>query len=276
MKALFGLFKRSPELKIYYFIGRLNPPHPGHIAALIQMIERANADNSVALIILGSGPKRKRTMDNPIPYDTKKAFLRYILPKKLKYSIMQMTTGLADVEQWYQSVLSHIPPPTCVDFIRFAGDKGDNATKLQYMDIHLSKIPKCTSGTIAIPPIMANASTEMSATEVRKTAYKAHLNELKTGISGYEMFREKYSGFYKEFTRNIYLDIIMPILEANPEDIDTYIKTSKMPSKSKSKSKAKTKKIKQMVTEQTQAEQTQAEQTQAEQTQAEQMAAMIK
>jgi hypothetical protein len=244
MEDLFGLFKRSPELKIYYFIGRLNPPHPGHIAALIQMIERANADNSVALIILGSGPKRERTMDNPIPYETKEAFLRYILPKRLKYSIMQMTTGLADVEQWYQAVLSHITPPTCVEFIRFAGDKGNNATKLQYMDTHLSRIPKCTSGTIAIPPLMANASTEMSATEVRKTAYKAHLDQLRTGIDGYEVFRAKYSGFYKEFTRNIYNDILMPVLEASPEDIDMYIQTSKMPSKAKSKSKAKTKKNK--------------------------------
>jgi len=235
MKALFGLFKKSPELKIYYFIGRLNPPHPGHIATLIQMIEMANANNSVALIILGSGPKRERTMDNPIPYETKKAFLRYILPKKLKYSIMQMTTGLADVEQWYQSVLSHIKPPTCVDFIRFAGDKGDNATKLQYMDTHLSKMPKCTSGTIAIPPIMANASTELSATAVRKTAYKAHLNQLRTGIDGYAVFHIAYGEFYKEFTRNIYNDILIPVLEATPEDIDRYIETSKMPSKAKTK-----------------------------------------
>lgn len=237
MKALFGLFKKSPELKIYYFIGRLNPPHPGHIATLIQLIERANANNSVALIILGSGPKRERTMDNPIPYETKKAFLRYILPKKLKYSIMQMTTGLADVEQWYQSVLSHIKPPTCVDFIRFAGNKGDNATKLQYMDTHLSKKPNSTSGTIAIPPIMANASTEMSATAVRKTAYKAHLDQLQKGIDGYTLFHIAYGGFYKEFTKNIYHDIIMPILEASPEDIDRYIETTKMHSKAKAKTK---------------------------------------
>jgi hypothetical protein len=242
MEDLFGLFKKSPELKIYYFIGRLNPPHPGHIEALIQMIQMANADNSVALIILGSGPKRERTMDNPIPYETKEAFLRYILPRGLKYFIMQMTTGLADVEQWYQSVLSHIKPPTCVDFIRFAGDKGNNATKLKYMDDHLSKKPHCKSGTVAIPPVMANASTEMSATTVRKTAYKAHLDELQKGIDGYNVFRAKYGGFYKEFTRNVYNDIIMPALEASPDNIERYLTTTKLPSKSKSKSKSKTKK----------------------------------
>lgn len=243
MEDLFELFKRSPELKIYYFIGRLNPPHPGHIAALIQMIRMANADNSVALIILGSGPKKERTMENPIPYETKEAFLRYILPGELRYFIMQMSSSLADVYQWYNSVLTHIPPPTSVEFIRFAGDKDDNATKLQYMDEHLSKTG--STRTIAIPPVMANALTQMSATRVRKYAYIAHLNELQnvqnaqTGANGYEDFNAKYGGFYREFTRNIYEDIIMPALEATPEQIDAYIKTSKMPSKTKTAKKAK-------------------------------------
>ena len=205
------------------------------------MIRMANADNSVALIILGSGPKKERTMENPIPYETKEAFLRYILPGELRYFIMQMSSSLADVYQWYNSVLTHIPPPRCVDFIRFAGDKGDNATKLQYMDDHLSKPPNCKAGTISIPPVMANASTEMSATQVRKFAYRAHLDQLLRGIDGYEVFNATYGGFYREFTRNIYEDIIMPALEATPEQIDAYIKTSKMPSKSKTAKKAKAK-----------------------------------
>ena len=265
MDDLYGLFKQSPELKVYYFIGRLNPPHQGHIAALIQMIERANADNSVALIILGSGPKRERTMDNPIPYETKEAFLRYILPRGLRYEIRQMTTGLADVELWYQSILSHIPPPSCAEFIRFAGDKGDNATKLTYMDTHLGKLPRCKAFTVPIPPVMVNAETEMSATTVRKFAYRAHLNEMlgitnekgangkgangkgahKKGLNGFAAFNAEYGKFYNEFTRNIYNDMIMPILEFSPEKIEEYItptkpKTKKNGTKSKrSKSKGK-------------------------------------
>ena len=238
MEDLYGLFKKSPELKVYYFIGRLNPPHPGHIETLIQMIQYANADNSVPLIILGSGPKRERTMDNPIPFETKEAFLRYILPRGLKYEIRQMTTGLADVELWYQSILSHIKPPSCVEFIRFAGDKGDNATKLSYMDTHLGKLPKCSARTFPIPPVMANASTELSATAVRKFAYKSHLDELNKGKNGFAAFEAKYGGFYKEFTRNIYSDILFPVLEASPKDIETYLSTSKMPSKSKTKKNA--------------------------------------
>jgi hypothetical protein len=245
MEDSYELFKRSDQLKIYYFIGRLNPPHNGHIDTLIQMISMANADNSVPLIILGSGPKKERTMENPIPYETKEAFLRYILPHELKYVIVQMTSSLANVYQWYNSVLTHIPPPTSVEFIRFAGDKDDNATKLQYMDEHLSKTG--STRTIAIPPVMANASTQMSATRVRKDAYIAHLNELQnvqnaqTGANGYEGFNAKYGGFYREFTRHIYEDIIMPALEATPEQIDAYIKTSKMPSKTKTAKKAKPK-----------------------------------
>jgi nicotinamide mononucleotide adenylyltransferase len=242
MEDSYELFKRSDQLKIYYFIGRLNPPHPGHIDALIQMISMANADNSVALIILGSGPKKERTMDNPIPYETKEAFLRYILPPQLKYAIVQMTSQLANIDQWYKSVLAHIPPPSSVSFIRFAGDKGDNSTKLQFIDVHLiKKNPYSTSSSIAIPPLMANASTEMSATRVRKLAYKAHLDQLQTGINGYEVFNTAYGGFYREFTRNIYQDIIMPALEASPEQIDAYIKTSKLPSKAKPKTEKKSK-----------------------------------
>jgi len=231
MEDLYGLFKKSPELKVYYFIGRLNPPHQGHIAALTQMIEKANSDNSVALIILGSGPKRERTMDNPIPYETKEAFLRYILPRELRFEIRQMTTGLADVELWYQSILSHIKPPSCVEFIRFAGDKGDNATKLQYMDTHLGKLPRCKAFTFPIPAVMASATTEMSATAVRKFAYRAHLNEMLGVANGFASFNAEYGKFYKEFTRNIYNDIIYPVLEASPEKIEAYM----MPAKPKTK-----------------------------------------
>ena len=146
-----------------------------------------------------------------------------------------MTTGLADVELWYQSILSHIKPPSCVEFIRFAGDKGDNATKLKYMDTHLSKLPKCSARTFPIPPVMADASTEMSATTVRKFAYKSHLDELRKGKNGFAAFEAKYGGFYKEFTRNIYTDILFPVLQSSPEDIETYLTSSKMPSKSKTK-----------------------------------------
>jgi hypothetical protein len=82
---------------------------------------------------------------------------------------------------------------------------------------------------------MADASTEMSATTVRKFAYKSHLDELRKGKNGFAAFEAKYGGFYKEFTRNIYTDILFPVLQSSPEDIETYLTSSKMPSKSKTK-----------------------------------------
>ena len=38
---------------IYYFIGRLNPPHAGHEVALSRLLELAREDRSIPLILLG-------------------------------------------------------------------------------------------------------------------------------------------------------------------------------------------------------------------------------
>jgi len=131
----YALFKQSPNLKIYYFIGRLNPPHEGHIEALTTMIKDANAEKSVALILLGSGPfEGERTMDNPIPYESKEIFLRYILPPDLHYEIRKMTNQADDVSLWYQTILSHIKPPLSIEFIRYAGNKDGNLEKSNFME----------------------------------------------------------------------------------------------------------------------------------------------
>jgi hypothetical protein len=234
MEDTYSLFRRDPHLKIFYFIGRLNPPHEGHIRALIQMIERANAENSVALILIGSGPKGERTMDNPVTFETKCEFLNYIIPPHLNYSLRPLKNPISDVEQWFHNVLTHIESPTQVSFIRFAGDKGDNATKFKHVDSHFKLLhSKAESTTVALPPVMASASKEMSATIVRKDAYKALLKAGPEG--GYHIFREIYGGFYKEFTGQIYREIIEVVQELSPADIASYIETTKLPKKSKSK-----------------------------------------
>jgi nicotinic acid mononucleotide adenylyltransferase len=66
---------KGNQVKFFYFIGRLNPPHNGHIKALETLVEMAKRENSVALILLGSGPKRERTLDNPITFELKKQFI---------------------------------------------------------------------------------------------------------------------------------------------------------------------------------------------------------
>jgi hypothetical protein len=235
------LFKQSTSLNIFYFIGRLNPPHPGHIHSLIQMIETANANNSVALILLGSGPKGERTLDNPVPFETKQEFLKFILPAHLQYNIRRLTNPSADVTQWYENVLAHIKYPAQVEFIRFAGDKGDNATKFgSYMDDHFRSLHvRSESTTVAIPPVMSGA-TEMSATIVRRDAYTAYVNGKDQGRDGYALFRAQYFGFYRDFCEQMYREIVEPALDLTREEIIAYVQTKKLPKKSGSKSKSKT------------------------------------
>jgi nicotinamide mononucleotide adenylyltransferase len=227
----YALFKSSPNLKIYYFIGRLNPPHEGHIAALTKMIEEANANNSVALILLGSGPfEGERTMDNPIPYDLKVDFLRYKLPRDLHYVIQTMTQSADDVTLWYQTILSHIKPPLSVEFIRYAGDKDGNVGKSKYVDdTLLNRFPTSKAYATPVNAKMANANTAHSATSIRKFAYNTYL---KNGTSGFAAFDAKYKPLYGEFTKKMYDAIIYPILhpkQLSPEEIQIYIDTGKIP-----------------------------------------------
>jgi len=225
----------GPVLKIYYFIGRLNPPHIGHIAALRSMITAANADGSEPLILLGSGPNGgERTMDNPIPFETKEQFLRYIL-QGLSFTVRRLNSPVGDVTQWYTDVLTHSPSHESVQFIRFAGDKDDNATKLSFIDKSLVKLgSNVKAGTIAIPPVESNGAAEMSATIVRQHAYRCYLMD--RGESGFRGFLERFGHFYGDYTGQIYKDILFPVLELSDEAIVAYIETKKLP-KAKSKSK---------------------------------------
>lgn len=234
------LFKQSRSLKIFFFIGRLNPPHPGHIFALQQMIERANAQNSVALILLGSGPKGERTLDNPVTFETKQEFLKYILPSHLQYTIRRLTSPSRDVSQWYEQILSHIPYPEDVEFLRFAGDKGDNSTKFgKFMDEHFVTLhERAESTTVALPPVMAG-ETEMSATIVRRDAYTAYVTGKDNGIDGYPLFREQYYDVYHDFCEQMYREMVEPAEDLSREQIIAYIQHKTLPKKSKSKSKTK-------------------------------------
>ena len=222
-------------LKIYYFIGRLNPPHSGHIGALKAMITAANADGSEPLILLGSGPNGgERTMDNPVPFETKEQFLRYILPG-LTFTVRRITNQVADVVQWYTDVLTHVPTPHAVEFIRFAGNKDDNATKLSFIDTSLKKLgPNVTAGTVAIPPIESNSGAEeMSATIVRQHAYRCYLAD--KGGGGFRDFRERFGHFYGDYCGQVYKDIVFPVLDLPDADVVSYIETKKLPKKSRSR-----------------------------------------
>lgn len=76
IEVLVDIESSSTHLYLSYFIGRLNPPHNGHIQALIALINEAKRHEPFIppLILLGSGPKGLQTLDNPIPFDLKKNF----------------------------------------------------------------------------------------------------------------------------------------------------------------------------------------------------------
>jgi hypothetical protein len=234
--AEFRAFKGS-VLKIYYFIGRLNPPHIGHIKALEKMIEAANADGSTPLILLGSGPGGERTMDNPVPFETKEQFLRHRLGG-LSFTVRSMKNAYQDVPQWYSDVLTHVSPPGSVEFIRFAGDKGENATKFSSLEKGLEKLgPNVTAGTVAIPPVESNSAEEMSATIVRQHAYRCYLSD--KGEGGFRGFEARFGHFYGEFSGQIYKDILFPVLELSDAEIASYIETKQLPKSGTKKSKSK-------------------------------------
>lgn len=221
---IFEIFKRSPHLKIYYFIGRLNPPHEGHIEALIQMINEAYANNSVALILLGSGPfEGERTMDNPIPFESKEDFLRYKLPEDPPYEIRQMTNPDENVLLWYRSILSHIEPPLSVEFIRYAGNKDGNLEKSNYMEkTLLKKVPTAKARGLAVNAKMANVATAHSASAIREFAYTQYL---KDGTNGFANFDKEYNPLYGVFTRQMYNEILFPIQneQLTPAQVREYI-----------------------------------------------------
>ena len=215
MAALKSEAEEKADMKICYFIGRLNPPHEGHISTLIKMITDANKNGAIALILLGSGPKGERTMKDPITFKLKKDFLQYKLPKELHFEIREMTAPVKDVTSWYQENLQKLKnKPKLTQFSRFSSNKngGENVIKLAFMETHLGKLPQCIAEVEPTSALSINA-TEMSATIVRDFAFSSYSDEKKKLIeSGFEAFEGKYGTFYGDYTKKIYNEIIHPLL----------------------------------------------------------------
>ena len=66
------------------FIGRANPPHPGHIMTMLEVILEALRRGGSALILLGSGPGKKTNEKNPIPFILKRLFIILKLIEELE------------------------------------------------------------------------------------------------------------------------------------------------------------------------------------------------
>jgi nicotinamide mononucleotide adenylyltransferase len=132
-------------IHFYYFIGRLNPPHAGHIAALLQLIDLAkeNSDENdpKPLILLGSGPNGgQRTMNDPITFELKKKIIQTKLSEEghteNKDYIIQQNTIVVDkvfkyIEDEFKKLkkLKELDEPTKIIVTHIAGNKGDDCTK---------------------------------------------------------------------------------------------------------------------------------------------------
>jgi nicotinamide mononucleotide adenylyltransferase len=223
------------KLTIYFFIGRMNPPHAGHEAALRQLMEHAMEEHSIPLILAGSGPNGgERTLDNPLTFITKQRILKYRLSGSL-CEIREKTNPIGDVLNWMDEIMRNTGQ-TRVVFKLVTGDKGENGTKLNGI---LSAIVKAAqkkgveaSGeSVAIRAISVDGE-EMSATKVRKDALKAL-------ITGDGSFHRAYSGFYGPQTENVFGEIAQIASSMTQPQVVTYIATGELPKKSKSKSKKK-------------------------------------
>jgi nicotinamide mononucleotide adenylyltransferase len=219
------------KLTIYFFIGRMNPPHAGHEAALRQLMEMAMEERSIPLILAGSGPNGgERTLDNPLTFITKQRVLKYRLAGSL-CEIREKTNPIGDVLNWMDEIMRNTGQ-TQIEFKLVTGDKGENATKLDGILQAIVKAAQkkgvnATGKSVAIRAV-SEAGVEMSATQVRKDALKAL-------ITGDGSFHAKYSGYYGPQTENVFGEIAQ-IASAMPQSqVVTYIATGELPKKSKSK-----------------------------------------
>jgi nicotinamide mononucleotide adenylyltransferase len=235
--------------KFFYFIGRLNPPHNGHIKALEQLVRMANEQGSMPLILLGSGPRGERTMDNPITFETKEQFIRSVLPGE--YIIKKMDNPAKNVSDYIREGLedsgNRLQNIDEITIKHIAGGKDEDATKLSFALKSAEKTARelvpganIEAGVETIDAAPTDSGEAMSATKVRKDAYITVLDG-----SGFEGWPEQYKQFYGPNAQQIYNEILFP-LEDMSEDkkinaITRYIKEGVLPASEPSQQSRKRK-----------------------------------
>lgn len=256
--------EQPEEINYYYFIGRLNPPHNGHIKALKELVTKANQKGTRPLILLGSGPSRpdgqRRTMDNPIPYELKEAFIRSVLERELpplppgttlyylphelgmstdsRYIIKEMTNAARDIPMFIQEQLEGFRniPINKINIKHIAGGKDEDATKLKFALDAAANAAKRKRGDAAISaeveaiePEISDSEVAMSATKVRKDAYKTIITE----PFGFDGWPQIYKNFYGEYAKPIYDAILFPLQNMSPTEqiyaIEQYLETGELP-----------------------------------------------
>jgi nicotinamide mononucleotide adenylyltransferase len=197
--------------KFYFFVGRATPPHSGHIQVIQETIKLARAGRTRALILLGDGPAGGlRTRANPIEHDTKADFIRHRLgmlgyQEQRDYIILKKDDR--PVGQVARFVSNGIPENvTEISISQVAGDKDDDATKLEWILPHSCErvqkllyprqIQISNGGVRSISPKRtANAEKAMSATFVRETAVACYASAGNDMDKAFEGWLERVDAF---------------------------------------------------------------------------------
>jgi nicotinamide mononucleotide adenylyltransferase len=219
----------------YYFIGRLNPPHEGHIEALLNVISNAIDNGGIAIILLGSGPNGgERTSKDPLDFEIKRNFVIDKLKDKLKYKYLGLDIDemfvngriqISEMGKTTEQIRSVIKDDISnqlfeeLEAIRISGDKdgGEDLKKLAWIEKALGSgiidrngnIIPLTARVMAQPAIESESKGEpMSATIIRKIVYD--MDPFINYEDRLEVFKDKTRRFYE--TRA--LDHTKPIFDA--------------------------------------------------------------
>lgn len=240
------------------FIGRLNPPHPGHIATIVEMIHNAlgSEPKKHVLILLGSGPRLpgmigmtdKRTLDNPITFELKSRILMEKLMENFDseviaafVTIQEMTNLSLNVQEF---ISSKVTDSTLniqeIQVTHYAGGKDDDAGKFSGV---FKGVESRTENSFGVPVVIESLEVDasqaggrvLSATHVRKTIYTLLRGRLSTGITNTEMLVHNIDllldtldpsirSFYERYTIALIREVIFPVTRVlTPTNVDDII-----------------------------------------------------
>lgn len=194
-------------LRLYYFVGRCNPPHEGHIAILEQMLTTVARENeqgivAKAIILLGNGPKGKE-VDNPIDFNLK----QNIIASKLsaydtdQYEIKQIGSLVGDIVDFIARKIKDGPFVKEITLVHFAGGKDEDSEKLNFIDKYAKQIAttleyNLTTDTASF--LLTDKAGAFSATRVRDSARSA---------KSFAEWNSVYGDFYGVYAREVYEQI---------------------------------------------------------------------
>jgi len=224
----------SIDIQFFYFIGRMNPPTQGHIESLSRLISVARESRTKAIIVIGGGPEGGvLSLDDPITFELKVRVLKQLLLERgfqeSEYNILEKTVDFVD--KIYINIYDQIKEleqrGTEINSIRVtqvAGAKDEDVTKLKFVSDGLKKriseeYSSCQSDVLPIEPVESTEGVAMSATSVRKDAYRFYLQANKNVPKALQQFTNKYGTFYKGLTGQVFQQILNPLIDNTPRKI---------------------------------------------------------